>query len=86
VPDDGKAWTLEVVRDGVVEQSVAVSAPGVELRFEGEAPSRWRLQLLRGAVVAAVTSPIWLDAPRQGPVADAGCAADGEPSVRRARG
>ena len=86
VPDDGKAWTLEIVRDGVVEQRVAVAAPGVEFRFTGEAPARTRLQLLRGTVVAAVTSPIWLDGPRQGPIADAGGEAGGVQPIRRVRG
>jgi len=83
VPSDGRAWTLHVLRDGFVERSFPVASPGGEFRFAGESPSRWRLQLQRGAVVAALTSPIWLDPPARAPLLQGLGGGGGLPTIRR---
>lgn len=63
VPDDGREWLLYVVRDGEPVDLFPLPPGDSAFRFAGAAPSRYRLQVQRGAVIAVVTSPIWLDRP-----------------------
>ena len=56
-----------MVRDGEAIDSLPVTAPGIEHRFHAVTPGRYRLQLESGAVVVAVSSPIYLEARRSSP-------------------
>ncbi len=64
-PADGDL-TLHVVRDGEPIASFAVPVGDSTFDFRGTGPARYRLQLQRGEVIVALTSPIYL-AGRQGP-------------------
>jgi hypothetical protein len=52
--------TLRIVRDGVTIRSEVVTSSQFTLRFPSTGPGRYRLQLQRGNVVVAVSTPIWL--------------------------
>jgi len=60
VPPGPEAFTLDVVKDGVAIATVPVTPPGITHRFAASAPGRYRLELRRGAVVSALTTPIWV--------------------------
>lgn len=57
----GGPYSLIVLKDGVAIQTVPVSAKRLVLRFDASGPGRYRLQLQRGDVVVALTSPIYLE-------------------------
>lgn len=63
LPADATEHTLQLVSDGEVVQEVAVTAPDVTFQFRATSPARYRLQLMRGAVIVALTSPIYLERP-----------------------
>ena len=58
---DAEPHTLQLLRDGEVVQEVPVTGTDQTFRFTGSSPARYRLQLMRGAVIVALTSPIWLE-------------------------
>jgi hypothetical protein len=60
VPTDEGSYTLHVVRNGVVVASVPLEGPELEYEFFADGPARYRLQLQRGELVIALTSPIYL--------------------------
>jgi hypothetical protein len=53
--------TLRIVRDGVTIRSAAVTSDAFTLHFPSTGAGRYRLQLQRGNVVVAVSTPIWLE-------------------------
>lgn len=55
--------TLQLLRDGAVVQEVPVTSSDQTFRFEATSGARYRLQLMRGEVIVALTSPIWLERP-----------------------
>jgi hypothetical protein len=61
VPQDGDPFTLHVMKDGVDRASVPVTAPTTMHEFAGAGPGRYRLELRRGVIVWALTTPIWID-------------------------
>jgi hypothetical protein len=48
------------VKDGVTVARVPVTTDRFTHRFEGSGSGRWRLQLMRGALIDTVSSPIWI--------------------------
>lgn len=55
--------TLLVLRDGVpVRPPAPVTSDDFELAFEATDPGRYRLQVMRGTAIEAVSSPIYLEA------------------------
>ena len=56
-----ESHTLQLLRDGQVVEEVAVTGTDQTFRFDATSPARYRLQLMRGAVIVALTSPIWLE-------------------------
>jgi hypothetical protein len=58
---ESQPHTLQLIRDGEVVQEVPVTATDQTCRFAASSPARYRLQLMRGAVIVALTSPIWLE-------------------------
>jgi hypothetical protein len=56
-------YQLLVVKDGVPIRAERVVSDPYELRFADLGPGRYRLQLMRGTAIEAVTSPIWLVPP-----------------------
>lgn len=58
---ESQPHTLQLIRDGEVVQEVPVTATDQTFRFAASSPARYRLQLMRGAVIVALTSPIWLE-------------------------
>jgi len=58
---DGGPYDLIVLRDGVAVQTAPVAGRRLNLPFDATVPGRYRLQLQRGAVVVALTSPIYLE-------------------------
>jgi hypothetical protein len=68
--------TLLVLRDGVpVRPPAPVTSDDFELAFEATDPGRYRLQVMRGTAIEAVSSPIYLEA--TGADAPGGGAGDG---------
>ncbi|HEY8514804.1 MAG TPA: CehA/McbA family metallohydrolase [Candidatus Binatia bacterium] len=63
LPEDAPPHTLYLVRNGKVVESFPVDAPDVTFTVRATGPARYRLQLQRGEVIVAVTSPIWLESP-----------------------
>jgi hypothetical protein len=61
LPEGAPPHTLILLRDGEEIDSIPVEAPGIEHRFRVAGEGRYRLQLQRGAVIVAVTSPIYLE-------------------------
>ena len=61
VPQDGDPFTLHVMKDGVDRASVPVTAPTTMHELAGAGPGRYRLELRRGVIVWALTTPIWID-------------------------
>jgi hypothetical protein len=64
LPDDAPEHTLLLLWDGEEIASFPVEAPGTDLRFHIQGEGRYRLQLQRGDVIVALTSPIWLERAR----------------------
>jgi hypothetical protein len=64
LPDDAPEHTLRLLWDGEEIASFPVEAPGTDLRFYVQGEGRYRLQLQRGAVIVALTSPIYLERAR----------------------
>ena len=60
VPNDD-LFLLYLVRDGELGAAVPVTGPDETFRFRASGPGRYRLQLMRGDVIVALTSPIWLE-------------------------
>ena len=58
---EGGPYTLMVLKDGAVIQTVAVPGRRLSHRFDAVASGRYRLQLQRGNVIVALTSPIYLE-------------------------
>jgi hypothetical protein len=63
----GAGRELLVVKDGVTVARVPVTSDRFTHRFEGSGSGRWRLQLMRGALIDTVSSPIWIVPPRGTP-------------------
>ncbi len=61
VAADAPAHTLQILRDGDVVAEFPVTAADQSFSFAATAPARYRLQLMRGAVIVALTSPIYLE-------------------------
>jgi hypothetical protein len=57
---EGGPYALTILKDGAVIQTVDVTGRRLNHRFDALVPGRYRLQLQRGAVVVALTSPIYL--------------------------
>jgi hypothetical protein len=53
-------YQLLVYKDGVPIRAERVSSGDFKLSFGDLGPGRYRLQLMRGTAIEAVTSPIWL--------------------------
>ncbi len=51
---------------------VPVASDRFTYRFEGTGSGRWRLQLMRGALIDTVSSPIWVE-PGRGTVKRSRC-------------
>lgn len=58
---DAAPHTLQLLRDGEVVQEVPVTSTDQTFTFDAPATARYRLQLMRGAVIVGVTSPIYLE-------------------------
>ena len=58
---DAPEHTLSLLKDGEEIAALPVRPPGLEQRFRAQGAGRYRLQLQRGAVVVALTSPIYLE-------------------------
>ncbi len=63
---------LIVIKDGVPLRSTPVTSDEFELDFRSSGTGRYRLQLQRGSVIEAVSSPIYLERGRE-PGTRAGC-------------
>jgi hypothetical protein len=61
VADDAPEHTLQLIRDVEVVEEAQVTDPDQPFSFDAAAPARYRLQLMRGAVIVALTSPIYLE-------------------------
>jgi hypothetical protein len=61
VPAGAPLHTLIVLRDGEEIDAVPVEPPGIEHRFRAVGEGRYRLQLQRGAVIVALSSPIYVE-------------------------
>jgi hypothetical protein len=61
LPEGAPLHTLIVLLDGEEIDAVPVEPPGIEHRFRIVGAGRYRLQLQRGAVIVALTSPIYLE-------------------------
>ena len=59
--DGAPPHTLQLLRDGEVVQEASVTTTDQTFRFSATSPARYRLQLMRGEVIVALTSPIWLE-------------------------
>jgi hypothetical protein len=57
----GLGRQLLVVKDGVTVETVPVTSDDFVHRFHGQAPGRWRVQLMSGQLIDTVSSPIWLE-------------------------
>ena len=53
-------YTLVVQRDGIDVQRLAVTSPDQTFRLRATGPGRWGLQLQRGRLIVALTTPIWV--------------------------
>ena len=60
VPPGSAPFTLHVVKDGVAIASLAVTPPATTHQLTANGPGRYRLELRQGAVLWAVTTPIWV--------------------------
>ena len=69
---DGTGRALLVIKDGRVLRSVGVRGRDFSYRFGDAGPGRYRLQLVRGAAVDTVSSPIYLE-PGPGTVVTRDC-------------
>jgi hypothetical protein len=70
----GAGRELLVVKDGATVASVPVTSDPFTYRFDGSGSGRWRLQLMRGALIDTVSSPIWVE-PGHGTVKRSRCPA-----------
>jgi hypothetical protein len=68
----GAGRELLVVKDGATVATVPVTSDRFTYRFEGTGSGRWRLQLMRGALIDTVSSPIWVE-PGDGTVKRSAC-------------
>lgn len=68
----GSGRTLQVVKDGEVFRTVAVSGDDFAFAFTATDPGRYRLQLQRGQTIETVSSPIYLE-PGRGTVSTRDC-------------
>ena len=50
-----------MVKNGVTIARVPVTGERFTYRFGGTGSGRWRLQLMRGALIETVSSPIWIE-------------------------
>jgi hypothetical protein len=55
-----KPYTLVVQRDGVEVRRLPVTSPDQTFRLRASGPGRWGLQLERGRLIVALTTPIWV--------------------------
>jgi hypothetical protein len=53
--------TLLVLRDGLPLRAAPVTSDDFELAFDAAQPGRYRLQVMRGSAIEAVSSPIYLE-------------------------
>jgi hypothetical protein len=63
---------LQVVKDGATVATVPVTSDPFSYRFDGSGSGRWRLQLMRGALIDTVSTPIWVE-PGRGTVERSTC-------------
>jgi hypothetical protein len=68
----GAGRELLLVKEGATVASVPVTSDPFTYRFEGSGSGRWRLQLMRGALIDTVSSPIWVE-PGRGTVRRVRC-------------
>jgi hypothetical protein len=68
----GAGRELLVVKDGATVASVPVTSDPFTYRFDGDGSGRWRLQLMRAALIDTVSSPIWVE-PGRGTVKRSRC-------------
>jgi hypothetical protein len=57
----GAGRELLVIKDGATVASIPVASDPFTHRFDGTGSGRWRLQLMRGALIDTVSSPIWIE-------------------------
>lgn len=57
--------TLLVLRDGLPLRAAPVTSDDFQLAFETAQPGRYRLQVMRGSAIEAVSSPIYLEPARR---------------------
>lgn len=50
-----------MIKDGATIATVPVTSDRFVHRFAGVGSGRWRLQLMRGALIDTVSSPIWVE-------------------------
>jgi hypothetical protein len=68
----GSGRELLVIKDGVTVATVPVTSDRFLHRFDAQGSGRWRLQLMRGALIDTVSSPIWVE-PGRGTVERTRC-------------
>ena len=56
----GGPYVLQLVKDGQVARADPVAGPQATVKVPAQGPGRYRLQLMRGSAVEAVTTPIWI--------------------------
>ena len=56
----GGPYVLQLVKDGQVARTDPVAGPQATVNIPAQGPGRYRLQLMRGSAVEAVTTPIWI--------------------------
>ena len=64
--DEPDPYELIVMKDGAPARVAPVTSDDFTLRLDGTAPGRYRLQLQRGTVIEAVSSPIYVERPKGG--------------------
>ncbi|MBN1530284.1 MAG: CehA/McbA family metallohydrolase [Thermoleophilaceae bacterium] len=58
--DGASGRTLQIIKDGVIATTVPITSDDFRYRFDAAGPGRWRLQVMRGAIIETVSSPIWV--------------------------
>ena len=62
----GGSYELNVVKNGAPLRTVPVTSNDFRFAFNSNGPGRYRLQLMRGTAMEAVSSPIYVTAPGGG--------------------
>jgi hypothetical protein len=78
----GTGYALQVVKNGSAVQTVPLTSGSSTTGFTSSGPGFYRLQVMQGALVSDVSSPIWVST-AAGPRPDGGrCPASGLPRLR----